>query len=329
MLISKRKFIAAAGGFGALALALPARSAASTLNGIELAAMRGSMDATELGVGPGGRDQSRAFANMLRQAADRDMPVFLPAGNYVVSNHVLPEKVRLTGVPGATRIVFGGEGSLMRADGAAHIELAGLVVDGGNRRIGESARGLLDFRRVANLTVDNCGIVDSSKYGLFLEEVAGRVERSSITGARDAGLYCLGSKGLSVVSNSVADCGNGGILVHRRQPGEDGTIVTGNRIERIRADSGGTGQFGNGINLYRADGVFVSGNVLSDCAFSAIRANASSNMQITGNTCLRSGETALYAEFAFEGAIVSGNIVDGAANGISIVTFAKGGRLAV
>ena len=68
---------------------------------------------------------------------------------------------------------------------------------------------------------------------------------------------------------------------------------------------------------------------MSDCAFSAIRANSASNLQIAGNTCSRSGETALYAEFAFEGAVINGNIVDGAANGISIVNFDKGGRMAV
>ena len=68
---------------------------------------------------------------------------------------------------------------------------------------------------------------------------------------------------------------------------------------------------------------------MSDCAFSAIRANSASDLQIAGNTCSRSGETALYAEFAFEGAVINGNIVDGAANGISIVNFDKGGRMAV
>jgi uncharacterized secreted repeat protein (TIGR03808 family) len=73
----------------------------------------------------------------------------------------------------------------------------------------------------------------------------------------------------------------------------------------------------------------VSGNMVSDCAFSAIRANSGSDIQISGNSCARSGETAIYAEFAFEGAVVNGNIVDGAANGISIVNFDKGGRMAV
>jgi uncharacterized secreted repeat protein (TIGR03808 family) len=106
-------------------------------------------------------------------------------------------------------------------------------------------------------------------------------------------------------------------------------MVTGNRVERIGARSGGTGQNGNGINAFRAGNVIISGNVVSDCAFSAIRANSSSNLQISGNTCSRSGETAVYSEFSFEGAVISNNIVDGAANGISIVNFNEGGRMGV
>ena len=41
------------------------------------------------------------------------MPVFLPPGTYVVSNLSLPGRVRLSGVPGATRIVYGGDGHLL------------------------------------------------------------------------------------------------------------------------------------------------------------------------------------------------------------------------
>ncbi|TGS88727.1 TIGR03808 family TAT-translocated repetitive protein, partial [bacterium M00.F.Ca.ET.177.01.1.1] len=103
------------------------------------------------------------------------------------------------------------------------------------------------------------------------------------------------------------------ILVHRWQAAEDGTIVSGNRVQRIGARSGGTGQNGNGINAFRAGNVIISGNVVSDCAFTAIRANSASNLQITGNSCSRSGETGIYSEFSFEGAILSNNLVDGAA----------------
>ncbi|TIT32418.1 MAG: TIGR03808 family TAT-translocated repetitive protein, partial [Mesorhizobium sp.] len=135
--------------------------------------------------------------------------------------------------------------------------------------------------------------------------------------------------GLEISGNTVSDCANGGILVHRWQQAEDGTLVSGNRVERIGARSGGTGQNGNGINAFRAGNVVISGNIVSDCAFSAIRANSSSNLQVTGNTCSRSGETALYSEFSFEGAVIGNNIIDGAANGISIVNFNEGGRMGV
>ncbi|WP_292645041.1 TIGR03808 family TAT-translocated repetitive protein, partial [Mesorhizobium sp.] len=142
-------------------------------------------------------------------------------------------------------------------------------------------------------------------------------------------IYSVEATGLAISGNTVSDCANGGILVHRWQAAEDGTIVSGNRVERIQARSGGTGQNGNGINAFRAGNVIISGNIVSDCAFSAIRANSASNLHITGNTCSRSGETAVYSEFSFEGAILSNNIVDGAANGISIVNFNEGGRMGV
>jgi uncharacterized secreted repeat protein (TIGR03808 family) len=329
-ILNRRGFLTATAGFAAGGLALPDRLLAAGLSGIELAAMRGSIDAADLGVRPGVLDdQIKAFAKMLREASDRDAPVFLPAGTYVVSNLALPRYVRLSGVPGATRIVYGGDGHLMRAEDAAHIELTGLVIDGANRWLGGDARGVVEFRRVKHAVIDNCQVVGSGKYGIAFDSVGGRIERSTVSGAAEAGIYSVGATGLSITSNTVSDCANGGILVHRRQVGDDGTIVTGNRVERIAARSGGTGQYGNGINVFRADKTVISGNAVSDCAFSAIRANSASDLQITGNTCSRSGETAIYAEFDFEGAVINGNIVDGAANGISIVNFDKGGRLAV
>jgi uncharacterized secreted repeat protein (TIGR03808 family) len=50
------------------------------------------------------------------------------------------------------------------------------------------------------------------------------------------------------------------------------------------------------------------------------------NMLVTGNVCRDSGETAIYAEFAFENAVISDNVVDGAANGISAPNLDQGGH---
>jgi uncharacterized secreted repeat protein (TIGR03808 family) len=294
------------------------------------AALRGSIDATELGVDPAGSgDQSKAFNAMLRKAADRDMPVFLPPGNYIVSNIGLPARTRLFGVAGASRLIHGGGGAFLSARGADRIELADLVIDGANQFLSDRVRASLDIRAASAVSIAGCRFTAGSKGALSLEGVGGRIERNEIADAGDVGIYSLEARGLSIVANRVAECGNGGILVHRSETGNDGTIVSGNRVERIRAVNGGTGQFGNGINIFRAENVAVSDNWIDSCAFSAIRSNNGNNIRIAGNTCLHSGETAIYSEFAFEGALITGNIVHGAANGISVVNFDKGGRLAV
>lgn len=328
-ILNRRRFLAATAGFSVGGLCA-ASALAAGLSSIETATIRGSIPATDLGVLPGAMDdQSKAFAKLLDKAGSTGNAVFLPPGDYVVSNLTLPRGLRLTGVPGATRILYGGDGHLFLAEEADHIELTGIVFDGANRWLADHAQGLCDLRNVAHLVVDNCQFLGSGKNGLALEGVSGRVERSIISGAAEAGIYSVEAAGLEISSNTITDCANGGILVHRWQPGDDGTMVIDNRVARIGARSGGTGQFGNGINAFRAGKVRIAGNMVSDCAFSAIRANSASNLQITGNGCSASGETAIYAEFAFEGAVIGQNVVDGAANGISIVNFNEGGRLAV
>ena len=324
-MVSRRLFLSA---FGIAGLAGPAAAQARRLPVIDVD-LRGSIDAAAHGVRPGADDRkSKAFAKLLNEAAATNTPVFLPPGDYVVSNVTLPDNTRLTGVAGATRILYGGDGHLFAAEGAGRIELANLVIDGANRWLDDTVQGLVHLANVANVTIENCEIRGSSKSAVSLERSGGRIERNRLSGAAEHALYAVESRDLSVTGNHVLDCGNGGILIHRWQKGRDGTIVSGNRIARISATRGGTGQYGNGINIFRADDVMISGNHISDCAFSAIRANAGSNVQITGNTCLGSGETAIYSEFGFTGAVVSGNLVDGAANGILIVNFDEGGRLA-
>jgi uncharacterized secreted repeat protein (TIGR03808 family) len=315
-------------GLGAAAATVPALARAQRLPVIDID-LRGSIDASAHGVRPGADDRkSKAFEKLVKQAAAKNTPVFLPPGDYVVSNVTLPDGARITGVPGATRIVYGGGGHLFAADGAGRIELAGLVIDGANRWLGDTVDGLVHFSNVAEVTIENCEIQGSSKSAVSLQRCGGRIERNRLSGAAEYALYAVESRDLSVTGNRVFDCGNGGILIHRWEKGRDGTIVSGNRIARISATHGGTGQYGNGINVFRADAVMISDNHVSGCAFSAIRANAGSNVQISGNTCLDSGETAIYSEFGFEGALVTGNLVDGAANGIVIVNFNEGGRLA-
>ncbi|MBB4064518.1 TIGR03808 family TAT-translocated repetitive protein [Gellertiella hungarica] len=323
---TRRAFLrtALAGAVSGLALA-PARAEGL----FREAGLRGSIDAG-LPVEPGGRPegQVRRFLRVLADAAARGKPVFLPPGTYRLSGIELPDNTDLVGVPGRTRIEYTGDGRLFHAAGARRIRLSGIEIDGMNRWLQEDVGGLLHFSAVERVEMEDCALFGSARNGLHLEGSGGEIRACHISGAAEAGLYAVESRGLAIRDNRVEGCGNGGILVHRYQPGEDGTLISGNRVSRILARSGGTGQYGNGINLFRAGNVTISDNHVEDCAFSAIRANSASGVSITGNRCLRSGETAIYSEFAFEGAVISANTVHGAANGISVVNFNEGGRLA-
>ncbi|OWW02700.1 Tat protein [Rhizobium sp. R72] len=323
-LTSSRRDLFRLAGASALAL-IASRSLAATREGD----LRGAIDAVEYKTTPGAADRkSVGLQKMIDQAAAENVPVFLPPGTYKVSNLVLPENTRITGVPGASRIIYTGDGHLFSADNIKRVELSNIAIDGQNRWLGDYAGALLQFTGVDEVMIDNCEIGGSRKHALQLERCGGRIERSRISGAGQSGIYALESDGLSITGNEVFDCGNGGILVHRWKKAADSSVVSGNRVYRIQANDGGTGQNGNGINIFRADNVMVANNHISDCAFTAIRANSASDVQITGNQCRRSGETAIYVEFEFVGAVVSNNIVDGAANGISIANFDQGGRLA-
>ncbi|WP_438749623.1 TIGR03808 family TAT-translocated repetitive protein [Pararhizobium sp. O133] len=291
--------------------------------------LRGTIDISGYDVIPNGvSDQSQAMNRLFIDAAERGLPVFLPAGDYLVSGITLPDTLWLSGVPGRTRLIHAGGGRFMAGEALAKLTLSDLVLDGGGKSLDEEVGGLLNLRAVKDLTISNCTITGSAKHGINAEHCGGRIDENSISGAASSGIYAVESERLAVTGNTVFDCGNGGILVHRWQAGEDGTLVSGNRVYRITATDGGTGENGNGINVFRAGGVMVTGNHISDCAFSAIRANSASNVHIANNQCLRSGETAIYSEFGFQGAIVSGNLIDGAANGIIICNFNEGGRLA-
>lgn len=324
--ISRRHMLMLAGLAAAGTIRVAAAAPRALLSEGEL---RGSLQAAQFGVTPDARDVSgRKFRQILEKAAADNKPVFLPPGTYPISSLDLPDNVRLTGVPGASRLLYTGEGSMLRAEGLRRAEISNIVIDGGNGWLSDQTAGLFSARAVSELIIENCDIVGASKTALHLERCSARIEGNRISGAADYALYAVDGRTSSVSNNRVSGCGNGGILIHRFAKGADGTQVIGNRISDTGARNGGTGPFGNAINIFRADDVMVTNNHIRGSAFTAIRANAASNVMIANNQCLASGETAIYSEFGFEGALVTGNLVDGAANGISVVNFDTGGRLA-
>ena len=251
--------------------------------------------------------------------------VELPPGTSHVSRLKISGDVRLIGAGRASRLVALSPSPLLSIDRAASVSIANVAFSGAEHS-GEA--GLIEARDVADFRFSDCEIERGSGIGLKLERCGGRIERSSFRNLAQSALHSLDATGLAILDNIVADCGANGLQVWRSAQGYDGAIIRGNRIERVRADPGGDGPYGNAISVFRAGGVSCAGNVARQAAFSAIRFNSSPDAVIANNNCFDIGETALYVEFAFQGAVVAGNMVDGASEGISVTNIDQGGRLA-
>lgn len=288
-------------------------------------------DGPMFSISPGdGADQTAALQAAIDEAAVRRAPLYLAPGVYRVGALTLQPGSRLIGAYRASVLSFTGGASFIGARSASGIRLEHLTIDGNGLAIDAvTGTGLVTLDDCADAALLDLEIRNGLLNGIALSKCSGSVSACAIGGMSEAALMSVDAQGLTVSQNTIRDCGNNGIQIWRSTPGEDGSIVTGNRIERITARSGGTGQNGNGINVFRAGSVLVSSNQISECVYSAVRGNSASNIQMTGNTCRTIGEVALYAEFAFEGAMIANNVVDGAASGIAVTNFNEGGRLAV
>ena len=311
---------------------LSAGIAAGLAAGVSTAGARSAEARTRAATGsaslvPGSAtDQTAALQAALDAATGRGAPLELPAGRYRVGALELRAGARIIGAAGATTLEFTGGGSFITADQADGILLEGLVLDGAYQALDD---GLVSIRNSRGVRLRQLTLTRSVANGISLVACAGSVSDCNVTSVMQTAIRCVDAIGIEIAHNNIADCGNNGIQVWRSEDGEDGSLVSANRIVRVRADSGGSGQNGNGVNVFRAGSVLVSGNRITDCAFSAVRGNAASDIQIIGNSCSRLGEVAIYAEFGFEGALIANNLVDTAATGITVTNFNNGGRLAV
>jgi uncharacterized secreted repeat protein (TIGR03808 family) len=313
------------------AAGLTAGALAATTDAARAAPLTSTMgrDVTQYGVRPNSPDdQTRALQRAIDDAARAQAPLALPPGIYRTTSLKLSNGSQLIGVRGATKIVFNGGASMLESQGADHIGISGITFDGGNIKL-PTRRGLLHCLGGRDLRISDCEISNSGGNGIWLENIAGAISNNIFTNIATTAIVSFDARGLIVAQNTILGTNDNGIEILRTAIGDDGTLVIDNRIEDIKAGPGGSGQYGNAINAFRAGNVIVSGNRIRNCDYSAVRGNSASNIQISGNSVSNVREVALYSEFAFEGAVISGNSVDGAAVGVSVCNFNEGGRIAV
>ena len=321
--IDRRRLIA----ISALSGTVPVATLATPVLAAPLATL--GVDATTLGVRAGaGAEQTNMLQAAIDQTAAARVPLVLGPGEYRTGPLKLPAGTQLIGVRGATKLTLAGGPAMISARGADHITLSGLIFDGIARPLPDGG-ALVHIAQSKNFRMVDCDIRRSSRNGIALEAVEGALTGNIVTGAVEAAIFSRDAQGVTIQNNVIRDIGNNGILVWRNAKGDDGTLVIDNRIEDIAARRGASGQYGNAIIVFRADNVIVRGNRISRAAFTGVRGNAASNLQVTGNTIGDVGEVAIYSEFGFEGVVIANNTVDGAALGISVTNFNEGGRLAV
>lgn len=347
MTVSRRCFAWAASA-ALLAAAVGGRSAqASTriirARGKKATPPASSVNAADHGLVSGSSDQTAHLQAAIDAAQARKLPLFIPAGVFKIRTLEITAPLEIYSVAGGTRLEGYGQGPSIHVaptaagDRFGPVSIRNLTMDGhGLAFPEESYGGLIRAAEIDGLTIEGCTLRNSAAQGLYLDRTFGWVRDNIIDSARDCGL-CVSNAatgGVVIDANKVSRSGNTGIRVMRDALETDRSAIINNTVSATKAVSGGNGANGNGINVYRAGNVTISGNKVSDSAFSAIRLNASSGSQVIGNYCHSSYEVALYVEAPgagepFLGGVVAGNIIDDCGTGISIANTNNGGRRVV
>lgn len=312
-------------------LLIAAAAAAATASAARAAPLATfGVDAAQFGVRPGAPDdQSARLQRALDACAQSRAPLLLAPGVYRAGDLKLAAGVQVFGVRGATKLSFTRGTSLIAAEGADNVTLSGLSFDGNNVALPQN-RGLVDLASTRGLRLSDCTVSNAGGNGIAVTKSdGGIITGNSIIASADNALYCVDNTGMIASNNIIRNAGNGGIRVWQSTKRHDGSVVADNTIEDIAARAGGTGQNGNAVNVFRAANVIVRNNTIRRCAFSAVRGNEASNMQVIGNNCAVMKETAMYAEFDYEGALFAHNVIETAENGITVTNFNNGGRLGI
>jgi uncharacterized secreted repeat protein (TIGR03808 family) len=316
----RRRLLAALAGAAAGAAATPARATESSMP-------RGGIDAATFGARPNSaEDQSKALQRAIDSAAAARAVLHLSPGTYRAGSLQLPPYAAISGTPGATRIVMLGGPSLLSAATSDQVTISGLVLDDGGLPLPER-RGLIHLAQGRAVRITDCEIVNAGRNGMTLEAIEGDVT-GNLIGATDVAIFSLDARGLRIAGNTVRGASNGGILVWRSASGDDGTLVVDNRIEDVAAKAGGSGQYGNAVNIFRAGNVIVRGNRIRSRLLGAARQHGVEPADRRQHLHRPRRGRAL-RRVRLRGRAHRQQFVDGAALGVSVTNFNQGGRLAV
>lgn len=224
----------------------------------------GYVSAEDFGVTPGGQDVTAALNSALQQAKSQDKGLFLPAGTYVISDHVNLTGVKLRGA-GVWHTVLRGtglKGGLFGQGGTSTIE--DLMIDGQNTvRDDAGGQAAIEGDFGTGSTIKNVWI-QHTKVGLW---ISGPTTGLRATDLRIRNTYADGVnlhgavKDTVVANSSIRGTGDDALAMW-----SDGAAVTNSAF---RDNTVQLPMLANGAAVYGGSGNSVENNLISDTVVAA------------------------------------------------------------
>ena len=269
---------------------------------------------------------------LINNARAANLPLHLKPGTYT-TNKV---DVLTSNGGGNPLILIGASGTvivqlasvqpyLLSVSGVYGTNIENIIFDGGNITLNDTGSqfpAVVRFSGDITYQVRNCVFRNSPFSGISATAGAhGIVTHSQFFSLR-YGFTTLDC-GCTFEKNRVVTCTYGGIYVWTTSAYAIQARIADNFIQNIQnVPPLGSGEYGNGISIYRAGGVSIVNNTIYQCALSAIRINGGSNCQVLGNRSWSSGDAGIFlespgADVATIGHIVANNIIDAGFTGIN------------
>lgn len=270
------------------------------------------------------------------QARSNGLPLFIRPGTYTTTEILVNsgtgggQTLFVYAIPGTVALELTSGNNLLTINGIYCCKINGINFNGNNVNFtnSSSSSALLSVTNAPYFEVVNCQFYNSIDCGIYISG-SGCTIRDNLIYRCSYGIWTVDAVS-RINNNTVENCFNNGIMIWTSTVTGNSSVVSENNINNIQTGSG-TGQNGNGISVFRAVAVSILGNNISGCQYSAIRCNGGGDHIIQGNNCYGSRETAIFIEapaagIDLNGAVVSGNMIDTAGNGITVANSGAGGQ---
>jgi parallel beta-helix repeat protein len=188
-------------------------------------------------------------------------------------------------VPGSVVLQLTSGNNLLNINGIYSCKVENILFDGNNVTFSNlsTSSALITLNGAKFTQILNCQTYNSVACGIYASNNSSNTIRDCVVYNCSYGIWTLDSYS-QITSNTVQTCSNNGIMIWTTNIAGNNSIVSNNLITSINSGSG-TGQNGNGINVFKAIAVNIMGNQISGCQYSSIRINGGGDAIVLGNNC--------------------------------------------